>query len=84
MDSNKLSYMLLVMFIMHFFLTYFFHSFERSEHKLFRFHKIKERSILYAHRKRALTFMMWDTLAAIITTAILFAIPPIALYDGKH
>ncbi|CAB4432421.1 unnamed protein product [Rhizophagus irregularis] len=55
-----------------------------SEHKLFRFHKIKERSILYAHRKRALTFMMWDTLAAIITTAILFAIPPIALYDGKH
>ncbi|GBC04053.1 hypothetical protein RclHR1_05490016 [Rhizophagus clarus] len=55
-----------------------------SEHKLFRFHKIKERSILYAHRKRALTFTMWDTLAAIITTAILFAIPPIALYDGNH
>ncbi|RIA90272.1 hypothetical protein C1645_770383 [Glomus cerebriforme] len=55
-----------------------------SEHKLFRFHKIKERSILYQHRKRALTFMMWNTLAAIITVGILIAIPPIALYDARR
>ncbi len=55
-----------------------------SEHNLFRFHKIKERSVLYAHRRRALTFLLWDTLASIITIGILIAIPPIPLYDIKH
>ncbi|CAG8544787.1 3479_t:CDS:2 [Funneliformis caledonium] len=41
--------------------------FGASEYKLFRFHKIKEISVLYAHRKRAFTFLMWDTLATVIT-----------------
>ncbi|CAI2170201.1 5117_t:CDS:2 [Funneliformis geosporum] len=50
--------------------------FGASEYKLFRFHKIKELAILSAHRKRALTFLMWDTLATIITIELLFVIHP--------
>ncbi|CAG8681412.1 15006_t:CDS:2, partial [Acaulospora morrowiae] len=32
-----------------------------SETELFRFSRIRERSILQAHRKRAFTFIIWDT-----------------------
>ncbi|CAG8502739.1 2800_t:CDS:2 [Ambispora gerdemannii] len=50
-----------------------------SEHKLFRFHRIKERAILKAHRARALRFIFYDTLVALISIAILIAAPPIPL-----
>ncbi|CAG8494034.1 12118_t:CDS:2 [Dentiscutata heterogama] len=52
-----------------------------SECKFLNFHKIRERSVLLAHRKRFLKLIMWDTLASIITVGILFLIPPISLYE---
>ncbi|RHZ82666.1 hypothetical protein Glove_106g50 [Diversispora epigaea] len=52
-----------------------------SECDILQFHKIRERSILSAHRKRAFKFLIWDTLASILTLGIMFAIPPITLYD---
>ncbi|RIB07157.1 hypothetical protein C2G38_458367 [Gigaspora rosea] len=52
-----------------------------SECKFFSFHKIRERSVLLVHRKRSLKFIMWDTLASMITVGILFLIPPISLYE---
>ncbi|KAG9297694.1 hypothetical protein G9A89_011209 [Geosiphon pyriformis] len=50
-----------------------------SEHKLFRFHKIREKSILHAHRSRALRFIFYDTLVTILSVGLLLAIPPIRL-----
>ncbi|CAG8457364.1 4026_t:CDS:2 [Ambispora leptoticha] len=50
-----------------------------SEHKLFRFHRIKEKAILKAHRSRAFRFFCYDTLVAVISTGILIAAPPIPL-----
>ncbi|CAG8588355.1 11071_t:CDS:1 [Paraglomus occultum] len=52
-----------------------------SEHKLFRFHRIKEKGILKAHRKKAMQLLVCDTLVAIFNIALLMAIPPMALYE---
>ncbi|CAJ0872755.1 626_t:CDS:2 [Entrophospora sp. SA101] len=55
--------------------------FNTSEQSFLLFQRIKEKPVISAHKKRALTFIMWDALAAVLTLGILFAIPPIALYD---
>ncbi|CAG8460921.1 5137_t:CDS:1 [Paraglomus brasilianum] len=59
--------------------------FKLSEHKLFRFHRIKEKGILKAHRKKAMQLILCDTVVAIFNIILLIAIPPMALYEeNKH